>query len=1005
MRVSALATLLVFASVPAAGERDMAGDGGAVAPSAVTTPGEVGDGTPPHVPASTSAAPNPATTARPADPSWDGLRERANALRVGLRHRAAAATEGREEDREAQNRLDRKTLAELEELIRQQTSAAAVPATRTAEEELQSAEEAKARALAAARRAETALVERSYELVAELQDYRAAYSRAQSDFVASAGRSLAEAKASGVALDVALQRLGTLTEGSKAADAALAAAIAQHGVTLDAIRSTVMTTEPTPPLGGYDESRRRGRSTLTELRSVRGFAPGDAGDEVTSSLQEALAATDAAARRLQEDAQRWRHLILDRWRENESLAHQLRLEAQGLASTTMRTDLRRVSDVGAANATAGIRHAFWSLRLHLERRAYEGNHLPDRLRDPLFLGKAAWAGTVGLVCLIAWVWFSRRAARIWANIRRAAMGWTSTTGNARAVDTALALAETLSPRLLLLLSIDWLEGVLAPVMPEPELAVAANIARWSIGYALLGDFGLRFILRVTRRRLVLTAVHRHRIEQSLRSTLRYLFLTGFALESLRGLLGDGALLQMIRTTALLGWLPLGVALLRQWQEDIVGAYLRYRPDSSLAALVEQARGRWYGIFVALAAFAVVTSHGAAVLGRDFVLGFEQSRRALAFLFRLRIERQAQKRGLHPEVSQALPEAIVTAFRDVPTDEPERVIDRFSEIDDVVARLQAPLYRGAVMVHAPSGIGRTSWVLQFVSKLPPEARVLHFDATKRVSTGEQLCAAWQSSLHIDHAPATPDEVAAALLEAEIDTVILDDVERLFLRAIGGDGALNALTAIIAKTRRRILWLLTCASPAYRYLCRTTGFDQHFDQVTALERWSEDEIRALIQRRQKRSGMAANFDDLLVHEGTGERRSTQVVETEGGYIRLLWNFAEGNPRVAQLFWLRSLYPNPQGRLGVRLYSAPTADDLEWLSEQERFLLAAIHLHGPLSIEALALTCRQSLPRVRAHMDRGVARGLYARSNLQDDSYMITLEYWQATQVVLRRKNLLH
>ncbi|MFZ9889629.1 MAG: hypothetical protein ACO3JL_19210, partial [Myxococcota bacterium] len=349
--------------------------------------------------------------------------------------------------------------------------------------------------------------------------------------------------------------------------------------------------------------------------------------------------------------------------------------------------------------------------------------------------------------------------------------------------------------------------------------------------------------------------------------------------------------------------------------------------------------------------------------------------------------------------------ILAAFSDEPTLEAERVVERFVGADDVVTRLQGSVRGGAFVLHGPWGVGRTSWVMQLVSRLPAATRIVRFEPSKRLTTVQQLCEEWQSVLDTPEAPTCPDEIAAALLKREADVVILDGAELLFLRTIGGYGAIEALASIVADTREHILWLMTCASPAFSYLCRTMAFEQNFDQVIALPRWSEGEIRSLVQRRQEASGIAANFDDLLVHEGAGERRLTQVVETEEGYIRLLWNFAEGNPRVAQLFWLRSLYPDPQGRMRVRLYTAPTADDLEWLSEQEKFLLAAFHLHGPLSINALALACRQPPPRVRAHVDRGVAKGLYVRSSLQDESYLISLEHWQAAQVALRRKNLLH
>src|SRR5690606_18293367 len=133
-------------------------------------------------------------------------------------------------------------------------------------------------------------------------------------------------------------------------------------------------------------------------------------------------------------------------------------------------------------------------------------------------------------------------------------------------------------------------------------------------------------------------------------------------------------------------------------------------------------------------------------------------------------------------------------------------------------------------------------------------------------------------------------------------------------------------------------------------------------------------------------------------------TQVVETEEGYIRLLWNFAEGNPRVAQLFWLRSLYCTATGELRVRLYSAPSPDDLEVLAERERFVLSAVHLHGALTPHDAALACRLPEPMVRAHFARGLAMGLYEEAAPGSGAYFISLTWWQAALRYLRRKHLL-
>ncbi|MFZ9889909.1 MAG: hypothetical protein ACO3JL_20630, partial [Myxococcota bacterium] len=455
---------------------------------------------------------------------------------------------------------------------------------------------------------------------------------------------LAEAKVTATELDAALQRLRTLAEGSDEANAALRTAIQQHTTSLDNLQTAATMSLPSVSFTRRDETQARVSATLEALRNAPRAGPGDVGSQLVPLLVDAALAAEEAARRLHDGGQYWRHLLLDRLGENEALAHQLRIDAQAMASGPTRADLRRLSDLGAANTTAAIRHAYWSMQLHLERRHYEALHLVERLKDPLYVGKATWAGAMGLGFLFAWFWISRRAPRLWAVARRGAMGWTSTAGNARTVDAGLTFVETVAPPLLLLFAIRWLAEILSAIAPEPELSLLAQLAEWTLSYRLVSGLLHLFILRVTRRRMVLSDSLQTRIDGSLRIILRYSFLAAMAVEVMRGVFGNGAVFQTSRAIAVFGLAPICVALLRRWQEDIIGAYLRYRPEASLTRLVEQARGSWYGTFVALAAFAVVAGHGAAVLGRDFVLGFEQSRRALAFLFRLRIERQAQKRG-------------------------------------------------------------------------------------------------------------------------------------------------------------------------------------------------------------------------------------------------------------------------------------------------------------------------------------------------------------------------
>jgi hypothetical protein len=203
------------------------------------------------------------------------------------------------------------------------------------------------------------------------------------------------------------------------------------------------------------------------------------------------------------------------------------------------------------------------------------------------------------------------------------------------------------------------------------------------------------------------------------------------------------------------------------------------------------------------------------------------------------------------------------------------------------------------------------------------------------------------------------------------------------------------------------VVTAFNQARRHLDQTRRIGRSFHTVVDLPRWKEEEIRALILGRQKKSGLGVSFESMVLKDlrsGPDGDANDQLMETQEGYIRLLWNFSEGNPRIAQHFWLRSLVPNGTDQtLQVNLYSAPSADDLEEIDEDGRFLLAAMALHGYLSIEEAAHVLHMPRSVVEVEMDRGLAQGLYRHPVWDPGSFHIDLFWWPAVNRFLRRKNL--
>lgn len=897
-------------------------------------------------------------------------------------------------------RLEAEKADELQGLVEAQRRA-----REKAEAEAASAEEARQRALEEARLTRSEMLQKLLTRLARAEGAKAELSAARAFLHRESERDLQEVRTAAERAEALLREAKDLERGSAAADKrfddvleAQRRALAGVGAALE--RRTI---------------ERPARDTLADLqREVaadrHAVAPSLSAD-VDGELQETLRRLDEALLTLDQLSQSLAADTGDRWftvaEQRLDVARTLdkaRLVLLARMSPERGRALRSVTADARDNLEVAALHAALRVRFHGVKRLHEAESLPARFSSLIEAGGLLWAlGRALLLALVAaWLW--RRAPAWLARFKHSVVGRSRTTTRARLWEQGLAVLAAVAPRAFVIAVALSLQDVLAPVAPEPELDIVVEVVLWIATYQLASKLGHMLVLRLARRRLSLTVHHKLKILRSVRLLMRYGFVVAYALSVTKDLLGGGVLHEGMQRFAALAALPLFVVLIQRWRADIVEAYLSGWPETRLAGAVRAAHGRWYGFFVATAAFAFVAGKAMVTLGRDFALGFDQTRRALAYLFRLRIERQARERA-RPDVNEAaLPAEVREAFRDAPALKPDIVVDRFPGLAEAKRRaLAAPGKGSSLLVHGPYGVGRTTWLHHLERALDGEREVVWARPEQRLLEPASLVQ-WLAVALGEGATGSARELSASLQRGERRVVFVDGLEWLYLRLVGGYAALDALYAIVRATRERLFWVMTAPTPAFHHLSRARLIETEVSATQRLSSWSEAEIRALIQTRQHASGQRVSFDDLLVQEVEGVPEAAHVVETEEGYIRLLWNFAEGNPRVAQHFWLRSLVPTPAGALKVNLYDAPSANDLEPLPEVDRFVLTAFVLHRCLDVEQAAATCDLAFGVVESHVLRGLERGIYAEVAPGSGRFVIGVHWWEAVLRFLRRKKLL-
>lgn len=696
----------------------------------------------------------------------------------------------------------------------------------------------------------------------------------------------------------------------------------------------------------------------------------------------------ARAARVDRDVSAWHHAALDAVAQRESALFALRSEALSRLPAAERAAVRGVSSAGLASARDEVRHA--SLRLRWERAAAARWFAqPRAARVSVDSGIAGAKGLVSLLpVLLAW-WLGRSRVVGWS---AAAVEWlASQPGRAR---LAVPLGR-------------WSSLSAPTLVPVLDLAAAWGASR-VLGEAPYVGAVVVFMVLVAAYRWVVVAtvaflpplvstpalapVLAGGLEAALRLVGRYWLVTVVLVDVATWRLGDGTLAEATRRACGLGWLAVFAVLAHRWREPVLDAYLAARPDGSLASTVEGARGRWYAVFVGLAAFAVVAGAGAAAALRRFAMGFDQTRRVLAYLFRRKLEQDAGKLS-----AEQLPASEQAALLAAPEPGGRWWVERgrWAGVVDLALAGWRAGEAPSVVVVGGRGAGKTTW-LESARRATGAAQVLR--PPRRLVTSPDALA-WLGSA-LGAPTGSTDELVAGLLGGPPRVVLVDDAHLLVLRGVEVGGAWDSFAAVVARSAPRVLWIATVDREAWEWQrWRRRNQVSPFTTVLSLGEWTEAEVEQLLLARV--AGRTITFDSLVVGGIEGVSASAGVVGTQADFVRLVWDYADGIPAVALRAWVDSLGPGPGGAWAVHLFPRVDGDRLEALGETEKMVLACVAWHGAISAADVARSLRLA---ARDCNDALAALQRHGVLVVDEERYAVTTPWIAAVQRYLRRKHLL-
>lgn len=499
---------------------------------------------------------------------------------------------------------------------------------------------------------------------------------------------------------------------------------------------------------------------------------------------------------------------------------------------------------------------------------------------------------------------------------------------------------------------------------------------------------------------------------SVRFVLIFGLLAKYVPAAVIALMGHSVIWWTIHQIFMYGFFAVFYLVLNSWKDDIAGIFDRLASERlpRAVSLVNNHKDRPYGVLLIAVASVYVVVFEAVRIVRVWLEDTSWSRQASNFLFRKKIELQRRER--EEEVAafelSSIPPEYQTYFQDFPLTQEMYRVERRGPLDAanaVFTRWLTTGKRGSVVLMGESGIGKTTLLHQLAGQWREDTDypVVSLQLCDKLKTTEDVYAFFETLFGLSCRPTTREELVGLLRKCSPRVLLIDDCHHLFMRQIGGFDAVNLFLDVVNRLDSRHFWVLSFNNFAWSYLNRVRVRQHLLGAVIRVEPWSEAEIQQLIRRRDVLSNLTLNFNDLMVaHENADQQY--EVVKTSNGYFRLLHEYCHGNPRVALMFWLRSLkYDARRNHLHVSLFQRPSQTVLTNVSNDHLFALAAIVQHGCLDAHEIAAVTHiekdlgemvvdylhdSEIVRIEPWTGRAALSGLYFRAvlrQLADANYL--------------------
>ncbi|MEQ8475387.1 hypothetical protein [Fulvivirga sp.] len=311
---------------------------------------------------------------------------------------------------------------------------------------------------------------------------------------------------------------------------------------------------------------------------------------------------------------------------------------------------------------------------------------------------------------------------------------------------------------------------------------------------------------------------------------------------------------------------------------------------------------------------------------------------------------------------------------------------------------------ATIITGEKGSGLTSLLNLFLKELGSSKEIVRMVSVNNISTESEFYGAFDGSLGSKGFDF--DKLVSYLNNGPKRIIVIENLQKLYLKKVGGFKNIKLLTELISLTRDSVHWIIGCTQYAYNYLEKTISISDHFSYNIPLEDLSAQEIVKMIEKRHRVSGYNLIFEPSLEdlknkkYKGLNEKGKQEYLKEE--FFTQLNKIAKSNISIALIYWLRSTKHTSENAIEIGSISSMDFSFLKTLSNQKLFLLTMLLLNDGMTEDEFILATNYSVQKNRSIIYPLFEDGVVIK---KDDVFYINPLLYRQSVNLLMSKNIVH